>query len=153
MGWMDLFLKKHFFILLVINVIFGGLAMTLFDKYGGVPTVTSIVRAFYKEVLKNYKLKPYFENIDTERLIHHQIGFISHLLGKPASIHVEQVLSHSHKGRRISEDAFDEVMFLLGDVLTAHKMEPDDIKAVADLVISYKGEIVEIQNSVRVHKT
>ncbi|MEK0433710.1 MAG: hypothetical protein RL700_1917, partial [Pseudomonadota bacterium] len=25
--------------------------MTLFDKYGGVPTVTSIVRAFYKEVL------------------------------------------------------------------------------------------------------
>jgi len=43
--------------------------------------------------------------------------------------------------------------FLLGDVLTAHKMEPDDIKAVADLVISYKGEIVEIQNSVRVHKT
>jgi truncated hemoglobin YjbI len=45
--------------------------MTLFDKYGGVPTVTSIVRASYKEVLKNYKLKPYFENIDTERLIHH----------------------------------------------------------------------------------
>ena len=93
---------------------------TLFDKYGGVPTVTSIVRAFYKEVLKNYKLKPYFENIDTERLIHHQIGFISHLLG---------------------------------EVLTAHKMDPVDIKAVADLVISCKGEIVEIQNSVRVHKT
>ena len=120
MGWRDLFQKKHFFILLVINVIFRGLAMTLFDKYGGVPTVTSIVRAFYKEVLKNYKLKPYFENIDTERLIHHQIGFISHLLG---------------------------------EVLTAHKMEPDDIKAVADLVISNKGKIVEIQNSVRVHKT
>jgi len=69
------------------------------------------------EVLKNYKLKPYFENIDTERLIHHQIGFISHLLGKPANIHVEKVLTHSHKGRRISEDAFDEVMFLLGEVL------------------------------------
>lgn len=149
---MYLIRKKRFFILLLINFIQGG-GMTLFDKYGGVPTVTSIVRAFYKEVLKNYKLKPYFENIDTERLIHHQIGFISHLLGKPANIHVEKVLTHSHKGRRISEDAFDEVMFLLGEVLVAHKMEPDDIKAVADLVISYKGDIVEIQNTVRIHKT
>ena len=82
--------------------------MTLFDKYGGVPTVTLIVRAFYKEVLSNYKLKPYFVGIDAERLINHQIGFISHLLGKPANIHVEKVLSDSHKGRRISEDAFDE---------------------------------------------
>jgi len=54
-------------------------------------------------LLKNYKLKPYFENIDTERLIHHQIGFISHLLGKPANIHVEKVLTHSHKGRCIAE--------------------------------------------------
>ncbi|MFN6102633.1 MAG: hypothetical protein ACK423_12930 [Burkholderiales bacterium] len=53
--------------------------------------------------MKNYKLKPYFENIDTERLIHHQIGFISHLLGKPANIHVEKVLTYSHKGRCIAE--------------------------------------------------
>jgi hypothetical protein len=45
------------------------------------------------------------------------------------------------------------ISHLLGEVLTAHKMEPVDIKAVADLVISYKGKIVEIQNSVRVHKT
>jgi hemoglobin len=127
--------------------------VTLFDKYGGVPTVTLIVRAFYKEVLSNYKLKPYFEGIDSERLIHHQIGFISHLLGKPANIHVEQVLNHSHKGRRISEDAFDEVLHILHDVLVAHKMEDSDIKAVADLVLSHKKDIVEIQNSVRVHKT
>ena len=126
--------------------------MNLFDKYGGVPTVTLIVRAFYKEVLGNYKLKPYFEGIDTERLIHHQIGFISHLLGKPANIHIDKVLSHSHKGRRISEDAFDEVLHILHDVLVAHKMEEADIQAVAELVMSHKKDIVEIQNSVRVHK-
>jgi truncated hemoglobin YjbI len=127
--------------------------MTLFDKYGGVPTVTLIVRAFYKEVLVNYKLKSYFEGIDAERLIHHQIGFISHLLGKPADIHVEKVLIDSHKGRRISEDAFDEVLHILHDVLVAHKMEEADIKAVADLVLSHKDDIVELPNVVRVHTT
>jgi truncated hemoglobin YjbI len=127
--------------------------MTLFDKYGGVPTVTLIVRAFYKEVLGNPKLKPYFIGIDAESLIHHQIGFISHLLGKPANIHVEKVLKNSHKGRRISEDAFDEVLHILHDVLVAHKMEEADIKAVADLVLSHKDDIVELPNVVRVHTT
>ena len=58
----------------------------------------------------------------------------------------------SHKGRRISEDAFDEVLHILHDVLVAHKMEEADIQAVAELVISHKKDIVEIQNSVRVHK-
>ena len=127
--------------------------MNLFDKYGGVPTVTSIVRAFYKEVLGNPKLKPFFEGIDAERLIHHQIGFISHLLGKPANIHVEKVLKNSHKGRRISEDAFNEVLHILDDVLVAHKMEEADIDAVANLVLSYKDDIVELPNVVRVHTT
>lgn len=55
-------------------------------------------------------------------------------------------------GRRISEDAFDEVLHILHDILVAHKMEEADIKAVADLVLSHKKDIVEIQNSVRVHK-
>jgi len=129
------------------------LTKTLFDKYGGVSTVTLIVRAFYKEVLGNYKLKPYFVGIDAERLINHQIGFISHLLGKPAEIHVEKVLSDSHKGRRISADAFDEVLHILHDVLVAHKMEEADVNAVADLVLSHKNDIVEIENTVRVHKS
>lgn len=127
--------------------------MTLFDKYGGVSTVTLIVLAFYKEVLVNPKLKPYFEGIDAERLIHHQIGFISHLLGKPANIHIERVLKNSHKGRRISEDAFYEVLYLLQEVLVDHKMEEADINAVADLVLSYKNDIVELPNAVRVHMT
>jgi hypothetical protein len=38
-------------------------------------------------------------------------------------------------------------------VLVAHKMEEADIKAVADLVLSHKNDIVEIENTVRVHKT
>lgn len=126
--------------------------MNLFDKYGGVPTVTLIVKSFYKYVFSNYLLKPYFDGIDTNRLIQHQIGFISHLLGKPANTDVEMVLSSSHKGRRISESAFDEILYILNKVLVENKMEEADIKAVEDLVISYKNNIVEIKNTVRVYK-
>jgi len=62
-------------------------------------------------------------------------------------------LSDSHKGRRISADAFDEVLHILHDVLVAHKMEEADVNAVADLVLSHKKDIVEIENTVRVHKS
>ena len=45
------------------------------------------------------------------------------------------------------------MLHILYDVLVAHKMEEADIKAVADLVSSHKNDIVEIENTVRVHKT
>ena len=51
--------------------------ISLFDKYGGVPTITEVVRAFYKKVLGHPDFKQYFENIDMEKLIMHQIEFIS----------------------------------------------------------------------------
>ena len=48
----------------MLSWFFVELTMTLFVKYGGVPTVTLIVRAFYNEVFGNYMLKPYFERFD-----------------------------------------------------------------------------------------
>ena len=59
--------------------------MSLFDKYGGVPTITEVVRAFYKKVLGHPDFKQYFENRDMEKLIMHQIEFVSYAMGKPES--------------------------------------------------------------------
>lgn len=38
--------------------------MNLFEKYGGVPTVSRIVSRFYREVLERPTLRPYFEGVD-----------------------------------------------------------------------------------------
>lgn len=35
--------------------------MTLFEKHGGVSTVSRIVSKFYREVMKRTPLQPYFE--------------------------------------------------------------------------------------------
>ena len=42
--------------------------MTLFEKYGGVPAVTSVVKSFYKEVLANPRLKIYFAAANSDKL-------------------------------------------------------------------------------------
>ena len=65
----------------------------------------------------------------------------------------EECVFDDHRRTAPGSQAFDEVLHILHDVLVAHKMEEADIKAVADLVLSHKNDIVEIENTVRVHKT
>jgi len=118
--------------------------MTLFEKYGGVSTVTLIIKAFYKEVLANPLLKGYFQNVDTERLIAHQVSFVSFLLGKPAEIHAEDYLKAAHKGLRINQGAYTEVLAILQGVFTAHGMEPNDIQKVMNILHSFRDVVVEM---------
>ena len=38
--------------------------VTLFDKYGGVPTIAKLVRSFHKEIMLRPHLAAYFDGID-----------------------------------------------------------------------------------------
>lgn len=124
---------------------------TLFDKYGGLPAVGSIVKSFYKSVLINPKLKTYFQNTDSKKLIEHQIVFISHLLGKPSThkFDAQSVLKKAHAGKRISQSAFTEIKDILEAVLIAHNFEPDDIAAVMAIIQEFETAIVELPNITR----
>jgi truncated hemoglobin YjbI len=57
---------------------------TLYDKYGGTPTMKILVREFYKQARVNPKVGHYFSHLDMEKLIDHQVQFLSVVLGKPA---------------------------------------------------------------------
>lgn len=120
--------------------------MTLFEKYGGIPTVTSIVRAFYKDVLVNPHLKSYFAGVATEKLIQHQIIFVSQLLGKPVSekLNTDLAMKKVHTGKRVSESAFEEVTDILENVLVVHQLEQADIASLMALIGSFKNAIVEL---------
>ncbi len=125
--------------------------MTLFEKYGGVPAVTSVVKSFYKEVLANPRLKIYFAAANSDKLIQHQIVFISQLLGKPTNerLNAHDTLKRIHTGKRIAESAFLEVKDTLKAVLLAHQFEAADVAAVMALIESFQGSIVELPTIVR----
>jgi truncated hemoglobin YjbI len=103
--------------------------------------MSSVVRSFFKDVLQNPRLKPYFFSVATEKLIHHQIIFISQRLGKPVSekLNTNQAMKRDHAGKRISESAFLEVTEVLKNVLVAHQMEEDDIAAVMAQIMGFKS--------------
>ena len=60
---------------------------SLFDKYGGVETLTPLVREFYKRIMATPNLARYFINTDMEVLIRHQVQFIAVVMGKPAAFY------------------------------------------------------------------
>ena len=116
--------------------------MTLFEKYGGVPTVTRIVSRFYREILARPTLKPYFEGVDTRRLIDHQVQFISHVLGQPASVYEGRTLGAAHGRLNITAEAFSEVAEILQHTLREAGMEAADIETVMGQVAGARPVIV-----------
>ena len=117
--------------------------MTLFDKYGGVPTVRLIVKAFYKEVLDRPHLEKYFDGVDMPRLIEHQIEFVAYALGKPKAEYPDDSLREGHKGLRITSADFDEVANVLLSVLLHFNVERDDVNAICSVIEDKRSLIVQ----------
>ena len=125
--------------------------MTLFEKYGGVPTVRKIVKDFYLVILSNSSTKSFFQGVDTQQLIEHQINFICFLLGRPAKVTPATVLKNAHSGRRISESVFQEVGSILQVVLEQNGVEAQDVETIMAIVVGHKASIVELPTFTRTH--
>ena len=125
--------------------------MTLFEKYGGVPTIRKIVKDFYDIILNNPRIKGYFEGVNTPQLIEHQINFICFLMGRPAKVLPESVLKQAHSGRRIPEAVFNEVAGILQSVLEHNGVEAQDVAAIIAIVAGHKSSIVELPSFTRTH--
>lgn len=119
------------------------MAQTLFDKYGGLPAVTVIVRDFYKRMMRHPALRHYFGNIPMERLIHHQISFVSMAMGKMPHDYQGRSMKIAHQGMGITAEVFDLTGQMMREALTAAQVDPDDITAILQAIEALRSEIVE----------
>ncbi len=115
---------------------------TLFDKYGGVPAITVIVRDFYKRVMKRPNLRRYFIDVKMENLILHQIAFVSMAMGKTPHDYAGRNMSNAHAGLRITAASFDLAVDLLKDSLIAAQVEDHDVDTIIHTVNTLKSQIV-----------
>jgi hemoglobin len=115
---------------------------TLFDKYGGVPTVTLIVRDFYKRVMKRPNLRRYFDGITMEHLVMHQVAFVSMAMGKTPADYAGRSMGQAHAGMGITAASFDLTAELFRDSLLTANVDPADIDIILAKVNSFKQEIV-----------
>ena len=118
-------------------------SQTLFDKYGGVPVVTEIVRDFYKRVMRRPNLRRYFVNVTLEAVIHHQIAFVSMVMGKTPHDYSGRSMREAHRGIGITTASFELAAELLSDTLVSAEVEQADIDAIMAKGASLRADIVE----------
>lgn len=118
------------------------MAQTLFDKYGGVPVVTRIVRDFYKRVMRRPNLRRYFEEVPLERLVHHQIRFVSMAMGKPPLHYSDAGLHAAHAPHAITKASFNLMIELFIDALNAESIDPDDIEQIVEVLRARQSAVV-----------
>jgi hemoglobin len=116
---------------------------TLFEKYGGVPSVTLIVRDFYKRVLKRPNLRRYFVNVKIQDLIVHQIAFVSTAMGKMPSDYAGRNMKEAHRGLGITTASFDLIVEIFEDALRYHEVTEEDVVQISQVIKKYKKDIVE----------
>jgi len=56
------------------------MTVALFDKYGGVPAVTRIVRDLHERLMRRPNLRRYFEEMEMDKVIQHHIAMFPMLL-------------------------------------------------------------------------
>ena len=102
-----------------------------------------LVREFYKQARVNPKVGHYFNKLDMEKLIDHQVQFLSVVLGKPAKTYTGRELADAHHPLNISDAEFDEIGRLLVNTLKTGGVTIDDIKLIMGVVLEIRDEIVD----------
>jgi len=114
---------------------------TLYDKYGGFDTFSTVVSNFYQKILDSEELAPYFDNVNMEKLMSHQTSFISTALGGPEK-YTGLDLRKAHAPFDITIPHFQEVVELLEESLDEAGVEEKDITSIISIVENLMDQIV-----------
>ena len=101
-----------------------------------------LVREFYKQARVNPKVGHFFTQLNMEKLIDHQVQFLSFVLGKPVRFYEGRELADAHHPLNITDADFDEIGRLLVNTLKNGGVTLDDIKLIMGVVLEIRDEIV-----------
>jgi hemoglobin len=122
--------------------------MSLYEKLGGGPAVFALVAEFYRRVLADPELSPYFRELSQERLINHQADFLTQVLGGPAAQEID--LTAAARPLAIRDSDFRLLLNHLGDALRLRGIADADHEAVLNVVTGFRLQIVESRSAHRI---
>lgn len=114
---------------------------TLFERLGGQTAIRTAVEEFYRRVLADADLRPYFTNTNIDWLKLRQTQFMTQALGGPA-IYRGKGMKAAHAGMRISQAHFARTAAHLGDTLKTLGVAAPLVREVLQLIGGLQNEIV-----------
>jgi len=118
------------------------MTVSLFDKYGGVPAVTRIVREFHDRLMRRPNLRRYFEEMEVEQVIQHHIAYVSYALGKPNQDFTMTKIHSQHMQAGVTKASYNQIMEIFFSALEDEGVTPLDIEIVEQTLTEVRGEIV-----------
>jgi hemoglobin len=114
---------------------------SLYDKYGGLETVSLVVHKFYKKIQESTLLNPYFVGINIDGLINHQVKFFSYVMGGIDGYDMSN-FKNAHFKFNITDEAFAEVINILRTTLEEFNVENNDINTIVSSAMGLKDKVV-----------
>jgi len=115
------------------------LKSTLYSRIGGDDTIAKVLNIFYKKVMNDEQLAPFFKNVEIERLINKQRTFLTFALGGPTDYtYWQRGLRNAHT--QSVEKGLNDTHF---DLVVEHMSKSLEQIAIPDELIAEVKEIVE----------
>jgi hemoglobin len=115
---------------------------SIYDAIGGAAAVEAAVDLFYAKVWGDPSLSVYFAEVDRGRLKGHQRAFITLALGGPDGYRGRS-LEVAHRGRAITDGAFDRVVGHLVDALGELGVPDETVREIAARLAPTRSDVVE----------
>lgn len=117
---------------------------TLYDRLGGQAAVEAAVEVFYRKVLTDERISHFFDDVDMDRQIAKQKGFLTMAFGGPAQYSGKDMRAgHAHLVERgLNDSHVDAVIELLGESLRELGVADDLIQEVAAIAESARDDVL-----------
>ncbi|MCK9383539.1 MAG: group 1 truncated hemoglobin [Nevskia sp.] len=115
--------------------------VTVFDKIGGEAAVRSMVDNFYKRVVADPSLAPYFSHVPLDRLRNMQFEFFSAALGGPVR-YTGRPIAHIHQSLRITLADFQRFVQHLFETLAELPLTEHETYEIVSRLNLYTNDVV-----------
>lgn len=117
---------------------------SIYEQLGGAPAIEAAVDKFYRRVLKDEELRPYFDDIDMDKQRAKQASFLTMVTGGPnAYTGRDMRAAHAHLvARGIGDRHVDLVIKHLGDTLAELGVADELIQQVAAVAESVRDDVL-----------
>ena len=117
---------------------------TLYDRLGGHAALDTAVQRFYRRMLKDPRVAPFFAGVDMESQIAKQRGFLTMVTGGPNNYTgLDMRAGHAHLvARGLNDSHVDVVIEHLGATLAELGASAEDIVEVAALANSVRDDVL-----------
>jgi truncated hemoglobin YjbI len=116
--------------------------VNLYDRVGGSVAIKSVTEAFYKKVLADEDLAPYFAFVNMERLIGMQTSFLTMAFGGPAEYKGRSLRDAHASLRDLDDQHFDKVVGHLAATLREFGVGDADISAAGAVAESVRNDVL-----------